>query len=119
MLLRQRSAGEEGESTRAVDSDADASWSALRMRLEAYALLPASDFAMAPRAEALLGILFGDGGLAFLRERYPVQFTLADTILKRIDEDGLQAEIDALAGPEFLQNIRTQHKRYDGMVKAC
>jgi hypothetical protein len=117
LALRQRAAAEGEGSTREVDGDADASWSALRMRLHAYALLPDRPHDRARRARQLLVTLFGDDGLAFLRERYPVQYTVADTILKRIDGDGLQAEIDDLAGREFLANVRVQHERYGGMVQ--
>lgn len=40
-----------------------------------------------------------------------------DAILTRIAEDKLQKDIDALAGPEFLEQIRQVHARYGVMVK--
>src|SRR4051794_40457071 len=42
-----------------------------------------------------------------------------DTILKRIDKENLAADLDALAGPEFLKHIRQVHPRYGAMVKAA
>ena len=39
------------------------------------------------------------------------------TILGRIAEDGLQPDIDRLAGPEYLGHVRDTHERYDRMVK--
>lgn len=117
LALRQRAAAEGDESTRVVDGDADTSWAALRMRLEACVLLPREPHARAERARRVVQTLFGEDGLTFLRERYPVQYTVADTILKRIEADDLQPEIDHLAGPEFLANIRAQHERYGDMVQ--
>jgi hypothetical protein len=38
-------------------------------------------------------------------------------LLKRIDDEGLAADIDKLAGPEFLQHIRNVHPRYEAMVQ--
>jgi hypothetical protein len=36
---------------------------------------------------------------------------------KRIDDEGLAAEIDTFAGPEFLRHIRNVHPRYETMVQ--
>jgi hypothetical protein len=102
----------------AIDVEADASWSALRMRLEAYALLPVKRFPHAARATDLIALLFGAGGLSFLKEKYPAQFAAMDTLLQRIDAEGLADDIDELAGPMFLRQIRAVHPRYDAMVKA-
>lgn len=101
-----------------IDREADGSWAALRMRLEASALLPAARYPKASRAAELIAWLFGKDGLNFLKEPYPAQWASMNTILQRIDEEGLQGELDALAGPEFLAQIRHVHPRYDAMVKA-
>jgi hypothetical protein len=104
--------------TRALDVETDASWSALRARLLAYADLPAARFPKARRAAEIVDGLFGAEGLGFLRDAYPVQWSTMDTLLQRIDDEGTAADIDALAGPEFLKNIRHIHPRYGKMVKA-
>jgi hypothetical protein len=119
LALRRRAAteSESAEGSRVVDGDADASWAIMRTRLEACAMLPNVPYGQAARARRILQALFGNDGLDFLRERYPIQYTLADIILKRIEADGLQAEIDSLAGPEYMENLRTQHERYRVMVQ--
>lgn len=38
-------------------------------------------------------------------------------ILKHIDDAGLAAEVDDIAGPEFLKAIRSVQPRYEAMVK--
>jgi hypothetical protein len=116
---RQRELGVVSEDdSRKVDQEADTVWGALRARLSAYSVLPAEQFPRAARAGELVTMLFGDGGLSFLKDPYPVQFSTMDTILKRITEDKLQKEIDELAGPEFVQAIRNVHPRYDTVVHA-
>jgi hypothetical protein len=41
-----------------------------------------------------------------------------ETILSRIDNDGLRKDIDVIAGPEFLEQIRFAHAAYKPMVQA-
>lgn len=106
------------EDRRLIDQAGDASWGALRSRLSAYSMLPPNEYADAHRAGALVTVLFGDQGLAFLTESFPVQWTTADTILKRIKDDNLAADINRIAGPEFLENVRKRHERYGVMVQS-
>ena len=118
LALRQKESGKViDEETRVVDQFGDGSWGAFRMRIEAWTLLPPSH-PNAKRAAALLTTLFGQDGLSFLKMTYAEQWSTADTILKRIDQDGLQKEIDDLAGAEFLANIRAQHAAYGAMVQS-
>jgi hypothetical protein len=105
------------EDRRLVDQAGDASWGALRARLSAYAALPANEYPDAARAVNLVTLLFGDDGLSFLKERFPVQWTTADTILKRIEADSLNIDIDRIAGAEFLDNVKKRHARYGAMVQ--
>lgn len=86
-------------------------------RLEAYAMLPAS-IPNAARANELLVILFGDDGLSFLELSYTEQWSVADSILRRIDDEHLGVDIDRLAGPDFLAHIREKHAAYGAMVSA-
>jgi hypothetical protein len=119
LAFRQKAVGKVSESdARLVDQLGDASWGALRMRLLGYGELPAAKFPDAQRALELVQELFGPDGLSFLKETYPVQWSTADTILKRIDDDNLHIDIDRIAGKEFLVNIRAQHKAYGAMVQS-
>lgn len=118
LALRQKALGSISEDDkRAVDQAADGSWGALRSRLSAYSMLPTNEYPDAQRAAELLTLLFGDSGLSFLIESYPSQWTIADTLLKRIQSDNLAADIDRIAGTEFLDNIRKRHVRYGQMVQ--
>ncbi len=105
------------ESSRGLDQEADGGWSGLRSRLTSYAGLPVHRFPKAARAQIIVDSLFGEGGLEFLRDTYVLQWSTMSVLLKRIDDEGLAAEIDDLAGPEFLQNIRDIHPRYEAMVQ--
>ncbi len=115
--LRKKSLGRGGEEdSRPVDRAGDNSWGALRGRLQAYALLPAETYPDARRAAEILASLFGEAGLSFLTESYPEQYAIADSVLRRIDEEAFAIDIDRIAGKEFLENVRTQHVAYGKMV---
>lgn len=106
------------EDSRLIDQEGDGSWGALRGRLTSYSLLRASEYPDAARAGQLITLLFGDAGLSFLKESYPVQWSTADTILQRIHEDPqLKADINRIAGSEFLEHIQKRHLEYGAMVK--
>jgi hypothetical protein len=116
---RQRELGAVSEEDgRVIDQLADNLWSALRSRVQSYSVLPVERFPRSARAGELVTVLFGSDGLVFLKEPYPVQLSTMQTLVRRIDADGLQKEIDELAGPEFLQAIREVLPRYDAMVTA-
>lgn len=118
LAKRQHALGQiSQEDSRIIDQEGDNSWSALRSRLHGFSLLRPAEFPDASRASQLLIQLFGEAGLSFVKESYPVQWTTADTILKRIDEDQLAPDIDRIAGPEFLAHIRKRHAEYGDMVK--
>lgn len=119
LAQRQRELGKaSGEDVRQIDVEADNAWSSLRMRLESYAALPESRYPRAARANELYASLFGADGLKFLQLSYAEQLSTAEAMLSRIDEDGLQKDINAIAGPEFLEQIRFTHAAYGAMVKA-
>jgi Family of unknown function (DUF6261) len=103
------------EDSRALDNEADRCWGGLRMRLQALAMLPAARYPRARRAAELEAKLFGEG-TEFLKAEYTVQGPAMAAILQRIDEDKLAAEVDALAGPDFLKALRDVQPRYEAMV---
>jgi hypothetical protein len=117
--LRRKSMGKtSNEDARPVDRNADTSWSALRSRLQAYAMLPPETYPDSKRAIEILYSLFGESGLSFLTESYPEQFAIAESVIRRIDSENMAADIDRLAGKEFLENVRAQHAAYGKMVQA-
>ncbi len=117
--LRRKTLGKTSpDDARPVDRNADNSWGALRSRLQAYAMLPREAYPDAQRAVEILFSLFGEAGLSFLTESYPEQYAIADSVIRRIDSEGLAADIDRLAGREFLENVRTQHTAYGKMVQS-
>lgn len=101
---------------KAIDSTGDRGWGAFHNILEAKASLPADLYPQAPRAQRLLTLLFGDG-LRFLTWRYSEQLAAMDTLLLRIDKEGLQPDIDLLCGKEFLPLLQTIQVRYRAMVR--
>ncbi|WP_437478911.1 hypothetical protein WME75_31375 [Sorangium sp. So ce1014] len=105
------------EDVRGLDREADGSFGALRMRLIATSMLPAERYPQARRAGELVKELFGDDGLSFLTAEYSVQNTVMTSIVEHIQEADLQPEIDAIAGPEFLEQIGNVLPRYDVMVR--
>lgn len=120
ILLAERrqkgSVDEDDDDSFTLDHEADLSWGALRARLLAYSMLPSARYPRAKHAAEIMIQLFGSEGLAFLKEDYATQNATMATILQYIDERGLQKEIDALAGPEFLEQIRDVQARYSAMV---
>ncbi|HRI50557.1 MAG TPA: hypothetical protein PLW65_10280 [Pseudomonadota bacterium] len=113
---RQRALGTSPEDTRALDGQADRVVSALRQRLEAYALLPDEDFPRAERARELGALLFPEG-LGFLNLPYIEQLAAMELLVARINEEKLAADLDALCGPEFLASLRAVLPRYRAMVQ--
>ncbi|WP_437275742.1 hypothetical protein WME90_31440 [Sorangium sp. So ce375] len=118
LTARRRENGALSEDdVRVLDREADGSFGALRMRLIATSMLPETRFPQARRAGELVQELFGDDGLSFLTTEYAAQNTVMASIVAHIEEAGLKPEIDALAGPEFLEQIGNVLPRYDAMVK--
>ncbi|MEZ4405140.1 MAG: hypothetical protein R3A52_01430 [Polyangiales bacterium] len=105
--------------TVAVDREADAAWSALKMRLDGYGLLPDEGHPRAARAREIARALFGEGGLSFTQTSFAAQRAAMAAMLEVIDTQGLSADIDALAGAEFLARVRAVQPRYDAMVRAA
>lgn len=103
------------EDTRGLDNEADRIWGGFRMGLQALAMLPQDRYPKAHRAAELEAQLFGQG-MEFLKADFPTQSINMSAILLRIQQDKLQAEIDALVGPDFLHAAREIQARYETMV---
>lgn len=104
------------EDSRDLDNEADRAWGGTRFRFVGMSMLSPDKYPKAKLAAELDARLFGAGGTEFLRADYPTQSTAMGAILERIDADGLQADIDAVAGPEFLKAVREIQPRYAAMV---
>lgn len=96
---------------RAVDQFADASVGRLFRRLEDYSKLPPERHPLAARAEELLDAIFPEG-LGFLSAKMDAQWNATEELLHLIDTEGLQADVDRIAGAEFLAEVRLAHAEY-------
>jgi hypothetical protein len=104
----------------AADNRIDVAWGALKMRVSACAMLPEAASPLVVLAESLETQLFSRG-MSFLKAAMEAEWAVSDEMLTRIDKDGLAATIDAVAGPEYLVEIRAAHIAYGealGLTKA-
>lgn len=109
--------GYASEDHRNTDPDTDRAWRILVARLAAYAQLPTEGYPKAARAAELQQRL-GTGLNEYLSLPYAEQLVAMDTVLSRIDDEGLAKDLNALCGPEFLDNARTCQSRYRRMVES-
>lgn len=115
---QHREAGQVADTDgRDLDQEADTTCWALRMRVAACALLPAARYPLATRAAEINATLFGAEGLEFTKKPYVIQLQAMKRLLQRIDEDGLQKDIDTIAGPDYLAQLRHVVPRYEQMVQ--
>jgi hypothetical protein len=112
---RQRAASPRPTEKVKADRRIDGAWGALKARLEAYGWLPADFYPRAPRAEELVASVFPTG-LDFLTLPMNEEWFESNERLKRIKNENLDAEIDALAGPEFLVEVRAAHEQYGAVL---
>jgi hypothetical protein len=110
------SAGDPNVSATAADHELDVAWKALRTRLDGYALLPVSKFPKAARAAELIALLFPDG-MGFLNFHYDEEWAITTTVLEMVLRQGLDKDIDDIAGPEFLVHIRYCHSAVGEALK--
>ena len=99
-----------GEKAKA-DRRIDAAWGALKMRLDAFGMLPLDTHPKAARAQELSAVLFPNGK-EFLTYQLDSEWAASEQILKLIAEDELAIDIDAIAGPEFLAEVQAAHRVY-------
>lgn len=106
---------------RPADQATDNAWACLHGRLSDYAALPAAQWPKAARAQDLIDQLFPDG-LTFLQLPYATEWAESEKRLARIEANKLANDIDALAGSEFLAEVRRAHAHYGlvlGITKAA
>ena len=105
--------------SRALDAEADIYWKALRLRLVPWAMIAvyAKPGSRAARGAKLLRTLFGDDDVTFLNDPYHVQVTTTATLLLRIEDEKLTAELHELAGETFLALVKEIQPRYEKMVQ--
>lgn len=109
---RQRSLGAVKPSDKAtVDNRIDTAWGALNLRISAYALLPTEADPLVARARVLETSLFPDG-MGFLKAAMEAEWAASEQLLKRIDDEKLAADVDAVAGSAFLAEVRAAHGVY-------
>ncbi len=96
---------------RPADRAIDNGWSALHDRLDSYASLPVERYPRAARAMELFETLF-PRGLTFLKLPYAEEYAESANRLARIANENLAADIDELAGREFLAEVRLAHEAY-------
>ena len=104
----------------AADNRIDVAWGALKMRISGCAMLPQAASPLVVLAEALEAKLFSKG-MSFLKAPMEAEWAVSDEMITRIDKDELAANIDAVAGPEYLVEIRGAHIAYGealGITKA-
>lgn len=99
------------EDKRPADQRVDAGWAALFGRLDAYSWLPSTEYPLAARAAEIRQQL-APKGLVFLKLPYNEEWAESEKLLRAIDEQKLQSDLDKIAGPEFLQEVRKSHQLY-------
>lgn len=95
-----------GRSLRPHDQRFDGACAGFHARVHAHTRI--DNGASSERAGELLTSLFPDG-LKFLTAGYEDEWVQGETLLRRIDDEGLAAELDELAGPPFLDELRKAH----------
>ncbi|WP_438018436.1 hypothetical protein WMF18_04895 [Sorangium sp. So ce315] len=110
---KRRAAGAAKPASKAkADHRVDTAWAALKMRVDACALLPAEAHPRAERAREIVRVLFPEG-LEFLKLAMDLEWAESNALLGRITEDdALGKDLVAIAGPEFLAEVRAAHEAY-------
>ncbi|MBI3182025.1 MAG: hypothetical protein HYZ28_07755 [Myxococcales bacterium] len=111
-----REASAAGEDPRPADTAVDRAWSWLHDRLAPCSALPKERHPRAARAQELLTKLFPDG-LKFLTLTFTTEWAESKRRLDLIDKEHLETDLNALAGPEYLSEVKLAHKRYGEVLK--
>jgi hypothetical protein len=100
-----------GVDSRPVDLSVDNAWRALFARLSAWEHMPVTRVSKAVRAQELLGRLFPDG-TSFTQLPFQQQWAESDKKLTLMAEEKLEADLVALVGREFVDEVRSTHAVY-------
>jgi hypothetical protein len=104
------------EDPRPLDTRFDGAWSALRDRLSAATSLTAEDHSTdAERAAELLQSLFPTGA-DFLKLPYAKQWAESDKRIRIVRDQGLQPDIERLAGAAYWKQVETLHQAYGDVL---
>lgn len=96
---------------RKADMRIDNAWGILLDRVESYSFLPVATFPRATRARELLDIICPIDR-TWLKLIYEAEWAESTKRLGWIEEQGLAKDINELAGPEFLSEVKTAHAEY-------
>lgn len=96
---------------RKSDMRIDNAWAILLDRLVCYSLLPAAMYPRAARARELLDTI-SPHDREWLKLVYEAEWAESTKRLDRIEKDGLAKDINELAGPEFLAEVKAAHAEY-------
>ncbi len=96
---------------RKADMRIDNAWGILLDRLESFSFLPVATNPRAARARELLDTL-SPNGREWLKLVYEAEWAESTKRLGWIEERGLAKDINELAGPEFLVEVKAAHAEY-------
>jgi hypothetical protein len=105
----------DGPAKQPVDIALDNAWTALYERLRAFSILSETELPQVRRAHDLMRLLFPDA-LAFLKLPYEQEWAESGSRLRLIERLKLTDEVNALAGAEFLTQVRHAHELYGKML---
>jgi hypothetical protein len=96
---------------RKADLRVDTAWAGLLDRLESYSRLPPGTYPRAARARELCDII-SPNDREWLKFVYESEWAESNKRLGWIDEQGLTKDVNELAGPEFLAEVKDAHAEY-------
>jgi hypothetical protein len=96
---------------RKADVRIDTAWGSLLDRLESYSRLPVGQYPRAARARELCDIV-SPNDREWLKAPYETEWAESNKRLGWIETQGLAKDINDLAGPEFLTEVKAAHAEY-------
>ena len=96
---------------RKADLRVDTAWGGLLDRLESYSRLPVATYPRAARARELCDII-SPNDREWLKFVYESEWAESNKRLVWIDEQGLTKDVNELAGPDFLTEVKDAHADY-------
>ena len=96
---------------RKPDVRIDTAWAGLLDRLESYSRLPVAQNPRAPRARELCDII-SPNDREWLKAPYEVEWAESNKRLGWIESQDLTKDVNELAGPELLTEVKAAHAEY-------